>query len=36
MSFRTDDVDDIACIRKKTIAIIIFCTIGILLILITK
>lgn len=36
MSFRTDDVDDIACTRKKTVAIIIFCAIGILLTLITK
>ena len=31
ISFRTDDVDDIACTRKKTVAIIIFCAIGILL-----
>lgn len=31
MSFRTDDVDDIACTRKKNVAIIIFCAIGILL-----
>lgn len=30
-SFRTDDADDIACTRKKTVAIITFCAIGILL-----
>lgn len=36
MSFRTDDVDDIACTRKKTVAIIIYCAIGILLTLIVK
>lgn len=31
ISFRIDDVDDIACTRKKTVAIIAFCAIGILL-----
>lgn len=31
ISFRTDDTDNIACTRKKTVAIIIFCAIGILL-----
>lgn len=31
ISFRIDDVDDIACTRKKTVVIIAFCAIGILL-----
>lgn len=36
LSFRVDDVDNIACTRKKIVAIIVFCAIGILLTLITK
>lgn len=36
LSFRVDDVDDMACSRKKIVAIIIFCAIGILLTLTVK
>lgn len=35
LSFR-DDADNIACTRKKIVAIIVFCAIGILLTLIVK
>lgn len=36
LSFRTDDADNMACTRKKIVAIIVFCAIGILLTLIVK
>lgn len=35
LSFR-DDADNMACTRKKIVAIIVFCAIGILLTLIVK
>lgn len=36
LSFRTDDADDMVFIRKKIVAIIAFCAIGILLTVIVK